>query len=86
VPGRQTLIYHGAVEMERRTPPAKPNQRIRGGLPLPARIAIGALAVFGTITLVTWVITSLLAIVKIALLIVVIISLGAWAISAKGSR
>jgi hypothetical protein len=74
------------VEMERHTPPAKPNKRIRSGLPLPARIAIGALAVFGAITLVSWVIASLLGIVKIALLIVVIISLGGWAISAKGSR
>ena len=73
--------------MERQDPPARPSKGARQrGLSLPARVVVGALAVFGAIMLLQWVIAALLGVVKIALLIVVIVAVGAWVVSAKGSR
>jgi len=53
---------------------------------MPARVALGALAVFGAVTLVSWVLASIISIVKFGLLLIVIVSVGAWVINAKGSR
>lgn len=58
----------------------------RRGLPRPARVLIGALAVFGTITLVQWIIVSLLGIIKLALLVVVIVAVAGWIINTKSAR
>jgi len=53
---------------------------------MPARLALGALAVFGAISLVQWVLGALIGVIKFALVVVVAVSVGAWIISAKGSR
>ncbi len=53
---------------------------------MPARIVLGALAIFGAVTLVSWVLASIISIVKFGLLIVVILGIGAWVVNAKGSR
>lgn len=58
----------------------------RAGLSLPARVAIGAVAVFGAITIVQWVIGALLGIVKFVLVVVVVIAVAVWVVGAKGSR
>ncbi|MDZ7679379.1 MAG: hypothetical protein U5K29_12610 [Acidimicrobiales bacterium] len=47
-------------------------------LPLSATIAIGGLAVFGAITLVSWVFGALIGIVKFVLAGVVIVALLSW--------
>jgi len=58
----------------------------RRRLPFPAIVVIGGLTVFGAITAVQWVLTSLLGIVKLALVIVVVIAAAGWVISAKANR
>lgn len=60
-----------------------PQQR---GLSLPARLVIGGLALFGAVTLVQWVLTSLIAIVKFGLVIVVVVGVAGWVLSAKSRR
>ncbi|MFP4512991.1 MAG: hypothetical protein ACLFRV_08615 [Acidimicrobiales bacterium] len=47
-------------------------------LPLSATIAIGGLAVFGAITLVSWVLGALIGVVKFVLAGVVIVALLSW--------
>jgi len=77
------VTYCCGVDLERRheTP-----RRRSGRLSMPARVALGALAVFGAVTLVSWVLASIISIVKFGLLLIVIVSVGAWVINAKGSR
>ena len=58
----------------------------RKRLPFPAIVVIGGLSVFGAITAVQWVLTSLLGIVKLVVVIVVIIAAAGWVISAKANR
>lgn len=58
----------------------------RKRLPFPAIVVIGGLAVFGAITAVQWVLTSLLGIVKLVLVIVVVIAAAGWVISSKANR
>lgn len=58
----------------------------RQGISLPARVALGAFAIFGAITLLQWVVTALVGTIKFALLVVVVVAVGAWIIGAKGSR
>ncbi|GJM37170.1 MAG: hypothetical protein DHS20C19_05370 [Acidimicrobiales bacterium] len=53
---------------------------------MPARLVIGGLALFGAISLVQWVLTSLIAIVKFGLMIVIIVGVVGWVLSAKGRR
>ena len=71
------------MELERQ---ANTPRRRNSRLSTPARIVVGALAIFGAVTLVQWVLTSLLSIVKFGLLVVVIIGVAAWVVSAKASR
>ncbi len=58
----------------------------RSGLPLPAVVALGALAVFGAITAVQWVLSSLLGLIKFGLVVVVVVAVAAWVISSKANR
>lgn len=58
----------------------------RQGLPLPAVIVIGALAIFGAITAVQWALSSVINIAKFGLVLVIIFAVGAWMVSAKGRR
>ena len=53
---------------------------------MPARLAIGALAIFGAVTLVQWVIGALIGTIKFVLVLVVAVAVAAWIIGAKGSR
>lgn len=53
---------------------------------LPGRLVIGGLAVFGAVTLVQWVLASVLAIVKFVIVIVVLIGVVGWVLSAKSRR
>lgn len=53
---------------------------------MPARLALGALAIFGAVTMVQWVIGAVLGIIKFALVVVVVVAVGAWVVGAKGSR
>jgi hypothetical protein len=57
-----------------------------GGLPLPAVIVLGALAILGAITLVQWALSAVLGLVRFAILIVIVIAVGAWVVSAKANR
>jgi len=56
------------------------------GLPFPAVVVIGVLAVFGAITALQWVFASLLFIVKFVLVVVVVLAALGWIISAKANR
>lgn len=58
----------------------------RGGLPFPAIVLIGALAVFGAITAVQFMLSAVVGVVKFALVVVVIVAIGWWVVSAKGNR
>jgi hypothetical protein len=58
----------------------------RQGLPLPAVIVIGALAIFGAITAVQWALGAVVGVVKFGLVILIVFSVGAWIVSAKGRR
>ena len=53
---------------------------------LPARIVIGALALFGAIMLAQWVLATVLNVIKFGLLVVVVLGIAAWVVSAKGNR
>lgn len=53
---------------------------------MPARLVIGGLALFGAISLVQWVLTSLIGIVKFGLMIVIVVGVVGWVLSAKGRR
>jgi len=53
---------------------------------MPARLAIGALAIFGAVTMIQWAMGALIGTIKFALLVVVVVAVGAWVVSAKGSR
>lgn len=70
------------MDLERRTSDPAPS----GGLPFPAKIALGGLALFGAITLLQWVIFSALRFIRFGLFLVVVIALVGWAVSSKASR
>ncbi len=56
------------------------------GLSLPARVAIGALALFGAIVVAQWLIGALIGLVKFALVVVICVALAAWIVQAKSRR
>ena len=58
----------------------------REKLPFPAIVVIGALAVFGAITGVQFLLGWLLGFVKFGLVVVVVGGVGWWIITAKGRR
>jgi len=53
---------------------------------MPAKIALGGLALFGAVTLVQWVLVSTLRFIRFGLFVVIVIALIGWAINAKASR
>ena len=55
-------------------------------MPLPAMIVIGALAVFGLITAVQFTLSWVVGFAKFLLVVVVVVAVAAWVISAKGRR
>ena len=55
-------------------------------LPLAAKIAVGALALWGTFTALDWFISSALRLIRFGLFVVIFIALFGWAVSAKGRR
>lgn len=55
-------------------------------MPLPAMIVIGALAVFGLITAVQFALSWVVGFAKFLLVVVVVVAVAAWVISAKGRR
>ena len=55
-------------------------------LPLAAKIAVGALALWGTFTVLDWFISSALRLIRFGLFVVIVIALFGWAVSAKGRR
>ena len=69
-----------AIEKSRGSQPA------RRGLPLPAMIVLGALALLGGITLIQWAFSAVLGLIRIAILIVVVVGVGAWIVSTKANR
>ena len=62
------------------------SQPARSGLSFPAIIVLGALAILGAITLVQWALSAVLGLIRVAILIVVVVAVGAWVVSAKASR
>lgn len=55
-------------------------------MPFPAVIVLGALAILGAITLVQWALAAVLGLIRIAILIVIVVAVGAWVVSAKANR
>lgn len=60
----------------------QPQRRIS----IPAVIVIGGLAVFGAVTLVQWLLTSIIGIVKLIVAVVVLLGIAGWVVSAKANR
>lgn len=58
----------------------------RGSLPLSGKVVIAALAILGAITLVQWALAAFLGLVRLVLLVVVVLGVAAWVVSAKGAR
>ena len=58
----------------------------QNSLPFPAVVVIAALAGFGVITLVSWLVGALAGILQYGLFFVIVAALAAWAVSAKGRR
>lgn len=58
----------------------------RGGSPLLVRVAVGALALFGAIVLVQWVLAGVFGLLKSGLAIVILVAAAAAVLSAKGRR
>jgi len=59
-----------------------PQRHISG----PAVIVIGGLAVFGAVTLVQWVLVSIIGLVKLIVAVVVLLGIAGWVVSAKANR
>ena len=55
-------------------------------LPFPAVVLVAALAIFGAVTAVQWVLASLIGIIKFVLVLVVVVAAAGWVISAKANR
>ena len=77
-----TLAYAHRMDLERRNSDPAPS----GRLPLPAKIALGGLALFGAVTLVQWVLVSTLRFIRFGLFVVIVIALIGWALNAKANR
>ena len=56
------------------------------GLPFPAVVVIAALAVFGVITMVQWLVGSLAGILKFGLFVLIVVAMAGWVINVKGKR
>ena len=56
------------------------------GLPFPAVVVIAALAVFGVITIVQWLVGSLAGILKFGLFVLIVVAMAGWVINVKGKR
>lgn len=69
------------MELERRN-----SRPARQGLSVPAKVVVGALAVFGLIVLVQWLLAAVLGLVKWALFVVIVVAVAAWVVGAKGNR
>ena len=65
---------------------ARPGPPVRRKLSFPAVIVLGALALLGAVTLVQWALAAFLGLIRVAILIVVVISVAAWVVSAKAGR
>ena len=74
-------LYHRGMTFDR--PDARPPSP---RLPLAAKIAVGALALWGTFTVLDWFISSALRLIRFGLFVVIVIALFGWAVSAKGRR
>jgi len=62
--------------------PQLPRRRISA----PAVIVIGGLAVFGAVTLVQWLLVSIIGFVKLIVAVVVLLGIAGWVVSAKANR
>ena len=56
------------------------------GLPLSAKIALGAITLFVAFSAVTWVISGALRFIRFGLFVVIVVAVFGWAVSAKGNR
>ena len=65
---------------------SRPGGAARRKVPFPAVIVLGALAILGAITLVQWALAAFLGLIRVAILIVIVIAVGAWVVSAKANR
>ena len=59
---------------------------MRRKVSFPAVIVLGALAILGAITLIQWALAAVLGLIRIAILIVIVVAVGAWVVSAKANR
>jgi hypothetical protein len=56
----------------------------RSGSPLLARVVVGALALFGAVVLVQWVLAGVFGLLKSGIVIVIVIAVAAALLSSKG--
>lgn len=62
------------------------SETTHNGLSLPAKVALGAFALFGVLTILQWVILSTLRFIQLGLFVVIVVALFGWAVSAKANR
>ena len=79
-PGGTPGLYHRGMTFDR--PDARPPAP---RLPLAAKIAVGALALWGTFTVLDWLISSALRLIRFGLFVVIVIALFGWAVSERTS-
>jgi hypothetical protein len=65
---------------------SRPGSAARRKVTFPAVIVLGALAILGAITLLQWALAAVLGLIRIAILIVIVVAVGAWVVSAKANR
>lgn len=78
--GREPAHQRSSPDARRRA--ASPTPR----LSLPARVAIGALAVLGAVVAVQWILATVVAVVKFVLVVVIVVAVGAWILQLKSRR
>lgn len=57
-----------------------------GGLPWPAQLVVGALAVVGAVTVVRWIVTAFAVLITLLMILVVFVALAFWVLTGRRRR
>ncbi len=58
----------------------------QNSLSFPAVVIIAALAIFGAVTLIGWLLGAIVGFLRFGLFIVIVLAIAAWVVNAKGRR
>ena len=57
-----------------------------GGLPWPAQLIVGALALVGAVTVVRWIVTAFAVLITVLTILVVLVALAFWVLTGRRRR